>query len=242
MSALDWLVARPIAHRGYHDLNREIWENTQTAFRRAAEKGFAIECDVHLAADGTPVVFHDDRLERLTGTPGLIWQRTAAEMAALRIGGTGDHAPALSEVLSLVAGRVPIVVELKGIPGHDQGLVAKVGKLLKAYSGKAAIMSFDHWLVRDFAKDAPGIPAGLTAWGGGLGEIEAHFSMLAHGISFVSYEVAQLPNPFVTFVRERLNMPVISWTVRDRTALERTYTHADQMTFEGFDPDAAEAG
>lgn len=239
MSDLDWLVARPVAHRGYHDMNREVWENTLSAISRAMDHGFAIECDVHLSADGVPVVFHDDKLDRLTGTQGYIWQRTAAEMGALRIGGTADHAPTLAEMLALVDGRVPIVVELKGIPGHDQGLVAKVGKLLKQYRGKAAIMSFDHWLVRDFLRDAPGIPAGLTAWGGGMGEIEAHFSMLAHGISFVSYEVTQLPNSFVSFVRDRLGMPVITWTVRDKAAVDRTFAHADQMTFEGFDPDAA---
>jgi glycerophosphoryl diester phosphodiesterase len=131
---------------------------------------------------------------------------------------------------------VPIVIELKGIPGRDDGLVRKVGKLLSRYSGKAAIMSFDHWLVRDFAKDAPGIPAGLTAWGDKPHEIEAHFSMLGHGISFVSYGVVHLPSPFVRFVRERLAMPVITWTVRDQVAVERTFAEADQMTFEGFEP------
>ena len=81
-------------------------------------------------------------------------------------------------------------------------------------------MSFDHWLIRDFAKDAPGIPAGLTAYGGMQQEFEAHCSMLAHGISFVSYDVTELPNRFVTFVRERLAMPVISWTVRDQAAVK----------------------
>ena len=82
-------------------------------------------------------------------------------------------------MLSLVAGRVPLVIELKGIPGHDAGLVASVARQLRNYSGKAAIMSFDHWLIRDFAKDAPGIAAGLTAYGGMQHEFEAHFSMLA---------------------------------------------------------------
>ena len=100
-----------------------------------------------------------------------------------------------------------------------------------------AIMSFDHWLIREFAEQAPGIPAGLTAWGDKEHEIEAHFSMLAHGVSFVSYNVAQLDNRFVRFVRERLGMPVITWTVRDEEAVKATFAHADQMTFEGFEPD-----
>lgn len=239
MADLSWLTQRPIAHRGYHDLNRSRWENTLSAFEAAAAKGFAIECDVHLTSDGQVVVFHDDNLDRLAGEPGFVWQKTAAEMGALGIGGTDDHAPTLDEALALVAGRVPIVIELKGIPGHDDGLVAAVAKSLAGYAGQAAIMSFDHWLVRRFAADAPGVPAGLTAWGEKPHEIEAHFSMLGNGIDFVSYGVVHLPNPFVAFVRQRLGMPVITWTVRDAAAKATTFAHADQMTFEGFDPDAA---
>ncbi|MCO5085010.1 MAG: glycerophosphodiester phosphodiesterase [Rhizobiaceae bacterium] len=238
MAELAWLTERPIAHRGYHDMNNRVWENTLSAFARAVEHGYTIECDVHLSSDGVPVVFHDDTLTRLTGTDGYIWQRTAAEMAALRIGGTADRAPRLAEMLELVAGRVPLVIELKGIPGHDDGLVQAVARELEGYRGKAAIMSFDHWLIRDFRRDAPGIPAGLTAWGEKEHEIEAHFSMLAHGIDFVSYGIAHLPNRFISFVRERLNMPVITWTVRDEPAMQATFAHADQMTFEGFQPAA----
>ena len=115
-----------------------------------------------------------------------------------------DHAPTLQETLDFVAGRVPIVVELKGIPGHDRGLVERVGDLLRTYPGKAAIMSFDHWLIRDFARYMPGIPGGLTAWGTATQEIEAHFSMLAHGISFVSYAVDHLPNRFAPSCASRL--------------------------------------
>ncbi|MBX3578040.1 MAG: glycerophosphodiester phosphodiesterase [Rhizobiaceae bacterium] len=241
MSDLDWLTRRPIAHRGYHDLNKARWENTLSAFAAAVDRGFAIECDVHLSSDGIPVVFHDGELHRLTGTPGFIWQRTAAEMGALRIGRTQDHAPTLRELLDLVAGRVPLVIELKGIPGKDEGLVAAVAEQLRSYRGPAAIMSFDHWLIRAFPAQAAGIPAGLTAWGDKQHEFEAHFSMLGHGLSFVSYGVAHLPNPFISFVRTRLAMPVITWTVRDQAAVDRTVAHADQMTFEGFDPDARAA-
>eukprot|EP01035_Chromulina_nebulosa_P068246 gene68246-93505_t len=98
-------------------------------------------------------------------------------------------------------------------------------------------MSFDHWLIRDFPKHAPGIPAGLTAYGKDLKLIEAHFSMLAHELSFTSYAAGDLPNPFVSFVREKLKMPVITWTVHDQPAIDLTLKYADQMTFEGFEPD-----
>lgn len=237
MGDLSWLTAKPVAHRGYHDLNDRRWENTLSAFAAAVERGYAIECDVHLSSDNVPVVIHDDDLKRLTGADGFVWQRTVAELATLRVGGTADHVPTLAEVLALVAGRVPLVVELKGTPGHDTGLVASVGALLKNYKGKVAIMSFDHWLIRDFARDAPGIPGGLTAYGRENKLIEAHFSMLAHDLAFTSYAAGDLPNPFVTFVRDRLKMPVITWTIRDQPAIDITFRYADQMTFEGFEPE-----
>ncbi|WP_157019768.1 glycerophosphodiester phosphodiesterase [Mesorhizobium xinjiangense] len=241
MSDLSWLTARPIAHRGLHDMNKARWENTLPAFEAAAQRGYAIECDVRLTKDGVPVVFHDPDLKRLTGRDGLVRDMACEDLCALTIGSTVDHVPTLQQMLDLVAGRVPLVVELKGCRGFDEGLVAIVARHLSDYDGKAAIMSFDHWLIRQFAAQAPGIPAGLTACGSNTEEIEAHFSMLAHDIDFVSYGVFDLPNPFVRFVREKLSMPVISWTVREQGDVERTFAHVDQMTFEGFEPAPATA-
>ena len=237
MSDLSWLTARPIAHRGYHDLNRQRWENTLSAFDAAIERGFAIECDLHLSKDGVPVVFHDLDLKRLTGEDGHVVGRTAAELRRLRVGGTDDHIPTLEDMLERVAGRVPLVIELKGMQAHDDGLVAKTGALLAAYDGQAAIMSFNHAHIRRFAADAPGIPGGLTAFGAKPEHLEGHFSMLAHGIGFASFHALDLPNPFTAMLREKLSLPVITWTVRDRASYDLTKAHADQMTFEGFDPD-----
>ena len=238
MSSPEWLKKQPIAHRGLHDLNKERWENTLAAFDAAAKAGFAIECDVHLTKDGGVIVFHDDDLKRLTGREGRISDLTLAEATELHIGGTADRAPTLKQMLDLIAGRVPVVIELKGIEGRDDGLVAAVAKELASYKGQAAIMSFDHHLVRLFASDAPGITGGLTAEGTRTKDFEAHFSMLAHQISFVSYNVHHLPNPFVSFVREKLALPVISWTVRDAEMKKHSDLNVDQITFEGFDPRA----
>ena len=83
MTDLSWLTARPVAHRGFHDMNKTRWENTLSAFTAAAERGYAIECDVHLSSDGVPVIIHDDDLKRLTGEDGFVWQRSAAELTAL---------------------------------------------------------------------------------------------------------------------------------------------------------------
>ncbi|HEU4985673.1 MAG TPA: glycerophosphodiester phosphodiesterase [Rhizobiaceae bacterium] len=236
MHDLSWLTARPIAHRGLHDMNKSRWENTLSAFAAAADRGYAIECDVHLSSDGIPVIFHDGPLKRLLGQEGNIWERTAVELSACPVGGTADCVPSLETVLKLIDGRVPVIIELKGTKGYDEGLVEKVAGVLAHYHGKAAIMSFDHWLIREFPKHAPDVPGGLTAYGTSDADIEGHFSMLAHDIAFVSYSVTDLPNRFVTFVRERLGMPVVTWTVRDPAAVKTTFDHADQMTFEGFEP------
>lgn len=233
---LAFLTRRPIAHRGLHDGNKQRWENTLSAFQAAVDGNYAIELDVQMSKDGAALVFHDEELKRLTGREGFIHELTASKATKLKIGGTQDRVPRLADVLDLVAGQVPLVIEIKGNPGRDKGLVAAVARDLKGYKGEAAIMSFAHWHVRKFVSEAPGIPAGLTAEGSTEKLIEEHFSMLAHGISFVSYHVNELPNPFVAFARERLAMPVITWTVRQPEQVERTFAHADQMTFEGFRP------
>ncbi len=234
---LSWLTARPIAHRGLHDLNQKCWENSLPAFERAVAGNFAIECDVVLTADKVPVVFHDHDLKRLTGHGGKVCEMTADEICQLTVGGTADRVPRLDEMLSLVGGRVPIVIELKGNAGHDDGFVEAVHEVLEGYNSKVAIMSFAHHVIRGFAKGAPGLPAGLTAEHTDLEAMEDHFAMLAHGISFVSFDVRDIPNKFVSFVRDELNLPFITWTVRDREAAERTWREGGQITFEGFDPD-----
>ena len=146
MHKFNWLTERPIAHRGYHDLNRAVWENTLSAFARAVEAGFAIECDLQYAADAIPVVFHDDGLKRLCGIEGDVRQRTAAELGLLTIGGTADKVPTLRQLLDLVKGRVPLVLELKGRKGDDDGFAMAVLDAIEGYEGPIALMSFDHWL------------------------------------------------------------------------------------------------
>src|SRR5436305_635160 len=95
---LEWLTARPIAHRGFHDLSRGRPENSLAAAEAAVKAGYAIECDLHPAADGVPIVFHDDDLPRLTGVEGCVRDRTAAEVATLRLAGTSEHVPMLEEL------------------------------------------------------------------------------------------------------------------------------------------------
>ncbi|MCL6708025.1 glycerophosphodiester phosphodiesterase [Pseudomonas sp. R2.Fl] len=236
MTKLAWLTERPIAHRGYHDMNKTVWENTLSAFSRAIEAGFAIECDIQLSADSVPMVFHDHDLQRLCGIAGELRERTAAELGLLSIGGTADRIPTLKQMLALVKGRVPLVIELKGINAEqDEGFVDDVLDVLEGYQGHVALMSFDHWLLKALKEADCPYPVGLTAEGAKPEEFFVHDEAMAYGLDFISYAAAHLPNSFITAQRER-GIPIITWTVRDEIMRTHTYTYAEQMTFEGFDP------
>ncbi len=235
MTDLSWLTAQPIAHRGYHDLNKTIWENTLSAFSRAVENGFAIECDLQYTADSVPVVFHDDDMQRLCGIKGDVRAKTAGELGLIAIGGTTDKIPTLGQLLRLVKGRVPIVLELKGRRGDDEGFAAAVLETLESYDGPIALMSFDHWLLKDLKELNAPFPVGLTAGGINEAEFAVHDEAMQLGLDFISYFYRDLPNSFIT-KQQSLGRAIITWTVRDQEAVEHTFKYADQMTFEGFDP------
>jgi glycerophosphoryl diester phosphodiesterase len=237
MDSLSFLSRRPIAHRGLHDASAGRIENSLAAFEAAAERDFAIELDVQLSADGVAVVFHDSALDRLTGESGLVAERTAQELGVIEIAGSGDRIPTLAEVLTLVAGRVPVVIEMKDNAPRNRELALAVAGDLIGYSGPAAVMSFTHHLLLEFKHSDSPVPFGLTAEGTGKPALAMHETALPLGISFVSYHVRELPNRFVEHVRKELGLPVITWTVRTPDDVEATRRYADQMTFEGFDPD-----
>nr|WP_313291434.1 glycerophosphodiester phosphodiesterase [Rhizobium rhizoryzae] len=232
----DWIKDIPVAHRGYHDQNKKVWENTLSAFSRAVEAGFAIECDIQLSSDSVPMVFHDHTLERLCGIAGDVREKSAAELGLLSVGGTGDKVPRLRQMLELGKGKVPLVIELKGrTEEDDDGFAEAVLEVLEGYQGKVALMSFDHHLLFALKKAGSPFPVGLTAEGNDPDKFFEHDDAMQAGPDFISYHWAHLPNSFVGAQRSR-GIPVITWTVRDENARAHTYTHADQMTFEGFDP------
>ena len=232
-----WLQDRPIAHRGLHDASRSIFENSVSAFRAAIDGGYAIECDVHLSRDRVPVVFHDETLLRMTGAEGRVRDRDALALGELSLGGTPDTIPTLRSLLDLVAGRVPLVIELKGLSADlDGGFVEIVAETIRHYPGHLALMSFDEWLIEQAATIPLAVPFGLTAEGTRADVLERHRVVFAGHCSFVSYNVHHLPNAFVGWVRDERHMPVISWTVRTPADVERSQRYADQMTFEGFVP------
>lgn len=235
MRAPDWLTARPIAHRGFHDMNNSVYENTLTAFARAVEAGFAIECDLQYAADGVPMVFHDGTLDRLCTLKGSLRDRLSSDLAQMAIGGTKDRIPSVPQLLDLVAGKVPLVIELKGCKGDDEGFTGAVLEALEGYGGPVALMSFDTWLLDELAALEAPMPLGLTACGTQEADFERHRAIMKKGLSFVSYDYHHLPNPFVDEEKAK-GTAIITWTVRDAEGRAATRAHGDQMTFEGFDP------
>ncbi len=231
---LRWLTARPIAHRGFHDVGRGRPENSLAAFDAAVKAHYAVECDLHLSADSVPVVFHDDELTRLCGRPGCVRDLTAAELGDLRLAGTPEWIPTLDELLGVVEGRVPLVLELKHMRGRDAGLAWAVVERLKRYAGPAALMSFDRALIADIRAADPQLPRGLTASGDWRVAAWHLKNMIKLGVDFVAYCVDDLPTPMPILARRAFGVPVITWTVRTPAPAKKARAWSDQITFEGF--------
>lgn len=240
MTALAALIARPIAHRGLHDGNKSVIENSLTAVLASAEAGYPIEIDVQLSADDVAIMFHDATLDRLTKETGPVRQRTADQLRTITLGDTADTLLPLSQVLQALDGRVPIVVEMKD-NGQDNEVLAKaVARDLLAYEGACAAMSFAYDLVAAFTQNAPSIDAGLTAEGTDAEKLALHRTFLERmgdRVSFISYGVTDLPNELITQLRRDRDMKVITWTVRDEATRTLCADHVDQITFELFTPD-----
>jgi glycerophosphoryl diester phosphodiesterase len=248
-----WLIERPIAHRGLHDAANGIVENSLAAARAAVAGNYAIECDVQLSADGEAVVFHDYALERLTGAPGRLDARPLAELARLTLRGSGETLPTLSQLLETVAGRAPLVVELKSRFDGDMSLARRVAALVAGYDGPVALKSFDpdpiaFLRVGGAALGVGRVPLGMVAqarydadtW---LHVPEARRAELAQWLhfsrmrpDFLSFNVEDTPHAVPVLFREGLKLPVTVWTVRCPARAQAAARWADQIVFEGFAP------
>jgi glycerophosphoryl diester phosphodiesterase len=246
MTAPDWLTARPVAHRGLHD-RKQIIENTADAAEAAIAKGFAIECDVQLTADGEAVVYHDFTLDRLTEGAGRLDAHTAAALAAVPYKATANRIEPLAAFLDRIAGRVPLVIEIKSRFDGNLTLLRRTADVVRERSAPLALMSFDPDLVEALRELAPSVPRGVTAeatyddadWGHLSRERRrdlAHFAHVARTRpDFIAWHVADLPNGVPTMARY-FGMPVLTWTVRSQADRARAAAHADQMIFEDFLP------
>jgi glycerophosphoryl diester phosphodiesterase len=244
-----WLTARPIAHRGWHD-DRRLPENSLSAIAAAVDRGFAVEMDLRLSRDGEVVVFHDATLERMTGTAGRIDALTWPELAALHLRDTADHIPVLADVLVRVAGRTPLFLELKVEGDEMPALASATTDLLSHYGGPCAVMSFHPGVLREVRRLAPATVIGLLSCRFDDEESLARLSRrerlalrnllpaLSLRPDFIAYDIAALPALAPLLMRRLLRRPLIAWTVRTAEDRRRAARMADQIIYEGFDPDA----
>lgn len=248
MTALDPAFLRvPIAHRALHGEGRP--ENSRAAVRAAVAAGYGIEIDLQPSADGEAMVFHDYLLARLTGESGVIRARTAAELSRMRLsGGDGEGIPTLSDILRIVAGRVPLLIELKdqdGRMGPEGGaLEAATARALAGYEGPVAVMSFNGHAVARMGALAPQVPRGLTTSAYGA-ELWPHLPETLRarlreapefersGATFISHEHTDLDRPRVAEIKAR-GVPVLCWTIRSEAEEGAARRVADNVTFERY--------
>jgi glycerophosphoryl diester phosphodiesterase len=243
-------VTIPIAHRALHDLAAGRPENSRAAIRAAIAAGYGIEIDIQRAADGTPMVFHDYALKRLTGAEGTVQMKSAAELAALPLIGGSEGIPTLAEVLALVAGRVPLLIEIKdqdGQLGPDVGpLGDAIAADLKGYAGPVAVMSFNPHAIAAFGAAAPEVARGLVTCdfsqermpivpAARRDELAPIADFERVGASFVSHDARDPANPHVAALKAR-GVPILCWTVRSPEAETKAREFADNITFEGYRP------
>jgi glycerophosphoryl diester phosphodiesterase len=242
MPGLDWLTARPVAHRGLHDAASGIIENSASAFSAAVAGQYAIECDLQLSADGEAMVFHDDTLERLTEQHGDFAGLTAAELKVVAFKGTSDRMMTLGELCDLVAGRVTLVLEVKSHFTGDMRLADRVAAVVQGYAGPVAAMSFDPAVISGLRAAAPGLPRGLVAQSRPDPEVPSGNSLryavnaLRARPHFLAWSVQDLTGFWPFLGRWGFGLPLLTWTVRTESDRLRARRWADQMIFEGFRP------
>ena len=222
MRAPDWLTARPVAHRGLHDAARGIIENMPGAASAAVARNFAIECDIQLTADGEAMVHHDDVLGRLTEGSGALLGKTSAELRLVAFKDTPEKMMSLGDLCALVAGRVPLVIEVKSHFDGDRKLVARMAEVLASYDGPAVGMSFDPDQVMALRELLPSRPRGVVA------EREYTEADWPEAKPAQRHGMLHLRHAF------RTRPHFIAWWVDDLPAAR----HADQVIFEGFLPKA----
>ena len=234
-----WLVNKYIAHRGLH--NKEYAENSISAFKNAIDNNYPIELDVQQIADGTVVVFHDETLQRLTGKHGYVKNiKSSNDLKGYKLNKTKDCIPTFEQVLSVVKGQVPILIEIK-----NNGKVGKLEQtlidMLNNYKGEYAIMSFNPFVLAYFKNNAPHILRGQLSCSF-KNEKLAWFKkvllrrLALHRIAsfnFIAYEATALP---YNRLKKFKNVPLLAWTVRSQEQYLEVAKHCDNIIFENFEP------
>ena len=232
-----FLRSHDIAHRGLW--GGPIPENSLAAAHAAVQGGFGIECDVRLSRDGTVFVFHDADTERLTGKPGRLGERDSRAISELRLKDGNEPVPSLAQLLALIAGQVPLLIEIKTDRMADTApLCLAVRRALEGYRGPVAVMGFNPEVSRWFATHAPRIVHGLVM----TERRENRFRALRDAVvrrlavarakpDFLGYDVRFLPSALPSALHAG-GMPVLSWTVRTAEERATVAAHADRPIFE----------
>lgn len=241
MKNIDFIKNKIIAHRGYHDIEKGIPENSITAFKRAIDFEYVIEIDLHLLKDGNIVVFHDDNLERLTGVSKNIKDCTYEEIKNLKLENIDEHIPLFKEVLELVNGRVPLLIEYKY--DNKPGLLEEKSMiLLKDYKGKYAVQSFNPKSVKWFKKNYENIPRGQLS---STFETEKMCFIKKYILKnvllfsynkpdFISYYIKGLPNKRIEKIRKN-GVLILGWTVKDEDDFKIGKKYCDNLICEKMD-------
>ncbi|TRD11522.1 hypothetical protein FGU71_06390 [Erythrobacter insulae] len=231
----DWLTGWEYAHRGLH--SEGVPENSLAAAQAAIAAGMGIECDIQRSMDGKPIVLHDWDLKRLTGLTGATGSHSADQLQQLRYIGSDEGPVAFDDLLQIVAGRVPILIEIKSKPGYDVAPSCKaVAAELQSYHGDFAVMSFDPEVAIWFRAHAPEILAGLVMREDDIGytptEAERLAAFEAAQPDFLAYHIEALPNDWVADLRAA-GLPILSWTVNSSETRLRALAQVDALISEG---------
>lgn len=240
-------LKKPIAHRALHDATRGIYENSRSAILAAIQHDYAIEIDLQLSFDGQAMVFHDDTLDRLTSKTGNVSAYTANALGQITIGTSADVIETLEEILTLIDGRVPVLIELKDQSGTlsktDGRLERATAEALSRYNGPVALMSFNPFMIETMATLTSDLPLGLTtgsfldpAWGIDDARIK-HLSEIldfdGSRYSFVSHFAMELTSPRINDLKSK-GAAIFTWTIRSSEAESVARQVVDNVTFEGY--------
>lgn len=236
---LDWLLSRPIAHRGFHNLH--FPENSLASFEEAISRNLAIELDVHLLKDGEVVVFHDETLDRMTGIKGKISSCDVQMISKVKLGSSNERIPLLRDVFSLVAGRVPIILEIKNID-YNGVLEDRICELVKNYEGHVAIQSFNPFSLSHCRRLLPEVPRGMLTARSYEGVnffktilLNTYALLPKVRPSYVGHHFDHMDMLPLTGIRKNQLLPILAWTIKSESDWHKTRPFCDNIIFEGFE-------
>ena len=234
-----WLYA----HRGFHDNNSDAPENSAKAMKLAVEKGYGIELDVQLTKDEKVVVFHDATLKRVCGVDAPVNSMTYEELQQLRLLDSDEKIPLFSEVLKIIDGKVPLIMEVKMVNTKTR-VCELANKELETYKGIYCMESFHPFAVQWYKKNRPDVVRGqLSANFKKEGQKEGFQEWLVHMLltnvlarpDFVAYSHKSANNISRRLTR-RYGATAVAWTIRSQAELDKNRKKFDLFIFEGFVP------